>query len=282
MDTHSIWEKKTVKIVLQQNFAVSIETPGEKEFLAIQEKLYSGIARQDTQIVAKLPSFGLTKPDLIIYPGVRSINDNSGLVKSMVDAEKEGAEAIVVNCWFDPGVETARQIIDIPVIGVCEASLHLASVMGSKLAVVTSQPEFIPTMEEQIYHYRMTPKAIAVRPVRSTLLGVPSEFEAILSGKYGPICEDFIKIAEGCIADGAEVIIAGCALLAPLLTLSGLTRIGKVPVLNPVLIGIKWAEMLVDLQKLGLPIISRQGINLAPPKGEVEAMMQGMFKSEAG
>ena len=269
-----------MKIILEQNFAVPIETPGEKEFIEIQEKLYNGIARRETQVIAKIPTLGLTKPELIIYPGIRSINDNSGLVKSMLEAEKEGADAIVVNCWFDPGVETARQILDIPVVGVCEASLHLASVIGSKLAVVTSQPEFIPTMEEQIYHYRMNTRAITVKPVRATLLGVADEFEAILSGKYEAVCKDFIKIAKGCIADGAEVIITGCALLAPLLTLSGLTEIGKVPVINPVLVGIKWAEMLVDLQKLGVPIISRQGMYLSPGPGEAEAMMKGMFKNK--
>jgi allantoin racemase len=267
-----------MKIVLQQNFAVSIDTPGEKEFLEIQEKLYSGIARSDTEIVTKLPAVGFTEPDLIIYPGIRAINDNSGLVQSMVEAEKDGADAIVVNCWFDPGVETAKQVIDTPVIGVCETSLHLAATMGSKFAVVTSQPEFIPTMEEQIYHYRMTPRAITHKPVRTTKLDVADEFEAILNENYDPVCQDFIEIAEGCIADEAEVIICGCALLAPLLTLGGLKEVKGVPVINPVTVGIKWAEMLVDLKKLGLPIISRTGINLAPAPGTGEALLKSLLK----
>jgi len=273
-------EKHKVKIVLQQNFAVPIDTPGEKEFIEIQEKLYGGIARHDTEIVAKLPSVGMTNPDHIIYPGIRAINDNSGLVQSMVEAENEGADAIVVNCWFDPGVETTKQVIDIPVVGVCETSLHLASTMGSQLAVITSQPEFIPTMEEQIYHYRMTPRAITQKPVRATELGIVAEFEAILNGNYAPICQDFIAIADGCIADGAEVIICGCALLAPLLTLGGLNEVKGVPVINPVSVGIKWAEMLVDLKKLGLPTISRKGINLAPAPGVAEALLKAICKEK--
>jgi len=267
-----------VKIVLQQNFAVSIDTPGEKEFIEIQEKLYSGIARPDTEITAKLPSVGMTNPDHIIFPGIRAINDNSGLVKSMVEAEKEGADAIVVNCWFDPGVETTRQVIDTPVVGICETSLHLASTMGSKLAVITSQPEFIPTMEEQIHHYRMTPRVIDQKPVRATELGVADEFEAILNGNYDPICQDFIQIADGCIADGAEVIICGCALLAPLLTLAGLNDVKGVPVINPVSVGIKWAEMLVDLRNLGLPIISRKGMYLSPGPGAAEALLNTILR----
>ena len=59
-----------MKIVLQQNFAVPIDTPGEKEFIEIQEKLYSGIARPDTEITAKLPSVGMTNPDHLIFPGI--------------------------------------------------------------------------------------------------------------------------------------------------------------------------------------------------------------------
>jgi allantoin racemase len=269
-----------MKIILLQNFAVPIETPGEREFIGIQEKLYGEMARPGTQITAKIPTVGMTDPDLIVYPGARSVNDNSGLVKSMVEAEKEGADAIVVNCWFDPGVSTAKQLIDIPVVGVCETSLHLASTMGSKFAVVTSQPEFIPTMEEQIYHYRMNPRVIAQKPVRATKLGIAEEFESILNGNYEPVCKDFIEIARGCIEDEAEVIICGCALLAPLLTLGGLNDIDGVPVLNPVSIGIKWAEMLVDLKRLGIPVISRKGINLAPAPGVAESLLNSICKEQ--
>ena len=126
-------------------------------------------------------------------------------------------------------------------------------------------------MEEQIYHYRMNPRAISQKPVRATKLGIVDEFGAILNEDYDAVCKDFIEIADGCIADEAEVIICGCALLAPLLSLAGLNEVKGVPVINPVSVGVKWAEMLVDLKNLGLPIISRTGINLAPPPGEAEA-----------
>lgn len=43
------------------------------------------------------------------------------------EAEAEGYDGVISNCFGDPGVKPAREILDIPVIGPCEASLLITS-----------------------------------------------------------------------------------------------------------------------------------------------------------
>ena len=60
-------------------------------------------------------------------------------------AESKDYDAVVVNCMLDPGVVEARRAVNIPVIGLREATLALSSVVGDKPAVI--YPENIPVLE---------------------------------------------------------------------------------------------------------------------------------------
>jgi Asp/Glu/hydantoin racemase len=70
-----------------------------------------------------------------------------------------------------------------------------------------------------------------------------------LNGDYNPVIQNFREIAKGCIEDGAEAIIIGCGLVSPMLSTSGIRYVEEVPVVDPILVGIKMAEILVDFQK---------------------------------
>lgn len=265
-----------MKIVVQKAMQMPREVAQWKNYLSIQEKQMKKVARRDTEIVVKAPSTGITKSENLVYPALRFIDYNS-LVMSMVEAEKEGADAIVMACWFDSAVETAKQIIEVPVVGIAEVSMHLASVMGAKFAAITAEPAYVASMNDMIYRYRMTDRAIGVRPVRA-MTGLTDLFDCVLTGKYGPFRKDFEEMVKGCIADGAEVIITGCSALATAVTAIGVTEIKGVPILNPVVAGVKWAEMLVDLKSVGMPTICRIGVNLAPPPEEAQALLKAVCK----
>ncbi len=54
------------------------------------------------------------------------------IIAKAIEAEREGADAVIVDCMGDPGVQACREAIDIPVIGPAEASMHLAAVLGHR------------------------------------------------------------------------------------------------------------------------------------------------------
>ena len=55
------------------------------------------------------------------------------IVKRIVQAEKEGFDAALVNCIIDPGVEAARCVTNIPVLGPGRTAMHLAGLLGDKV-----------------------------------------------------------------------------------------------------------------------------------------------------
>lgn len=59
-------------------------------------------------------------------------------------AEEEGYDAAIIWCASDPGVEAARELVDIPVIGPGEASRAIASILGKKVARISPD---IPVLE---------------------------------------------------------------------------------------------------------------------------------------
>ena len=45
-------------------------------------------------------------------------------------ANEDGYDAIVLACFSDPGLDAAKEISSIPVIGIEEATLHMAAMLG--------------------------------------------------------------------------------------------------------------------------------------------------------
>jgi allantoin racemase len=61
-----------------------------------------------------------------------------GVVDAAIKAEADGAEAVVIDCMLDPGLDAAREAVSIPVIGCGEAAMRAT---GAPFAVVTAQLE---------------------------------------------------------------------------------------------------------------------------------------------
>jgi len=60
------------------------------------------------------------------------------VLKHVKKAEEEGYDAIISWCAGDPGVEAARTMVDIPVVGPGESMRLLASILGKKVCGVTT------------------------------------------------------------------------------------------------------------------------------------------------
>lgn len=60
-------------------------------------------------------------------------------------AESQGYDAVVINCMQDPGVQEAKRVVQIPVVGIKEATQALASLVGKHPAHIF--PKNIPVLE---------------------------------------------------------------------------------------------------------------------------------------
>jgi allantoin racemase len=165
------------------------------------------------------------------------------ILHKAVAAEREGADAVIVDCMGDPGVYAARELVDIPVVGPAEASMHLAAMLGHRFSVLSVLDTRAPMMEDQAARYGLRGRLASVRAFNIPVLALADDPERTLQA----VTACAVRAVR---EDGAHVIIPGCtglAGLAPLIA-AGLAAEGcEVPVLDPPSVAIKLAEMLVAL-----------------------------------
>ena len=146
-------------------------------------------------------------------------------------------DGMIVNCCLDPGVEALRSLVKVPVVGPCQASLALASVLGRKVGIVTVSKSAVPIFEDLVVKYRVEKRVASIR-------GIPISVPEILEDEKrteGLLREEI----EGAVSDGADVVVLGCTGLAGFA--GRLQRFFEVPVIDPAAAAIKVLEDIVEL-----------------------------------
>jgi Asp/Glu/hydantoin racemase len=267
-----------MRICVQVPVNMSQDDPHAGRYFEQAKRHLALVKRPDTEVVMKDVGGAEWNSNWESYAGLRSFN-NIEILKSILRAEEQGFDGVCISCFFDPALSEAKQLLKIPVTGIAEASMYIASLMGSKFAVITKEKDFAPPMEAQIYRYGLEAKAIKHNPVR--VLTVPEEElsvieQAIFTGTaadFTPLVDNFIEVGRGCIEDGAEVLILGCGLLSPMLTEAGLTDVDGTAIVEPNHASLKLTEILVDLHKAGLPFISRKSTYMDVPAEYISGVL---------
>jgi len=190
-----------------------------------------------------------------------------GAVERIIKAEQEGYDAVVISCTLDPGLFEARGIVDIPVLGILEASAIVAMMMGQMFSIVGPEKVASAVLRRMIDTYGFSSRCASVRDigiVARDLYPDRTPTEEVLTR--------LVNVARKCVEDGAEIIIPGCSIIGALYT-TGFDKdpveVIGVPVLDPQVIAFKMAEMMVDLrEKAGYPAVSRIGLWKKQPHDE--------------
>ena len=207
------------------------------------------IKRADTNLEVICPDKG---PETIesAYDEAYAVPPTLELVRK---ANREGYDAIVIACFSDPGLHAAREISRIPVLGIEEASFHLAAMLGARFSIMTPRKARIHTKEEEVHRYGMSHFLASVRSLDLSVAETDADPEKTKQ-------RAFREAARAVEEDGAEVIILGCA------GMTGYAReIEKklnVKVIDPTSVALKFAEAIVDL---GFSH-SKIGLYAAPPE----------------
>jgi len=175
--------------------------------------------------------------------------------------EKDGYDAAVIGCFYDPGLREAREITNRMVVTApAEASLHIAATLGHCLSIIVGRKKWVPKMHENVVHYGFEDQLASFRSVD---LGV-YEFQ-----KDPQETARRLKAAakEAVEKDMAEVIILGCT--AQFGFYKELQEDLGVPVIDAILAPLKYAEFLIELNKrFGWSQSKRYGYE-GPPKEEI-------------
>ncbi len=185
------------------------------------------VARPDTEIAAVGGRFGAT------YIASRAAYAIAAHAALDAWAAAPAHDVAVLACFGDPGLEALREIADVPVIGLADASLSRACELGRRFAIVTGGDRWGPMLAEFVAARGLTPRLAGIRTVAPDGAAIARDPQGSISLLAGA-CRAAIE------ADGADVVILGGAGLAGL---AAAVQPGlNAPVLDSVEVAVRLAE----------------------------------------
>jgi len=166
-----------------------------------------------------------------------------GVIEKIQEAESQGYDACLIDCFGDPGLRAAREVVSIPVIGAGEAAMFLAAMLGRRFSVITVVNSIVPLIQDNVVIYGLGTKLASVRAVDIPVLKLRDQRDALVErlGQEG---------SKAVQKEGANTIVLGCTGMAGLseaVEENLRSRAHQVPVVDPVKAAVKLAESLIDM-----------------------------------
>lgn len=121
-----------------------------------------------------------------------------GMIQLVRENEEE-FDAFIVACHDDPNLDVIKEITKKPVVGIGEASMKIASMLGHRFSVVSTSKHSIPIKEELVRKYYLQDVLASVSAPEEDMSEYNEE-------------EKYLQVAKFAIEkDMAEVIVLGCA-----------------------------------------------------------------------
>ncbi|MEN9775422.1 MAG: hypothetical protein RL322_2492 [Pseudomonadota bacterium] len=160
-------------------------------------------------------------------------------------------DALIIAAFGDPGLMAMQEVLPCPVVGLTQASLASASLLGNRISIVAISSRIRVWYRETVAQYGLLGRLASIRGLDEPLTDI------------GAVQQDqaarLVEIAHRCVnEDGADVIILAGAPLAGLARQVGAQL--PVPVVDGVSSAVRQAEGLIRQR----PQRARAG-SFAPP-----------------
>lgn len=204
-----------------------------KAFTAKIEKVARRYAQAGTEIIIRTATSGPRSIESI-YDEVLSA---PGTLQAVLpDLDK--VDGVIVACYSDhPVIYALREITEKPILGIAEASMLVACMLGHSFSIVTTNEEWESLLWDAVRHYGLADRCASIRSTGLPVLA----FENLSSSKTSTLINEAAKAVLD--TDHAEVICLGCAGMAGLD--KKLEAKLKVPVLDGVACAVKLMEALI-------------------------------------
>jgi allantoin racemase len=191
--------------------------------------------------------------------------DTAEILANGLRAEREGYDALLIGNIFDPGLHELREVLNIPVLGLCESSIHLACMMGPGFSIVNVNSKFVHKVKENILRAGLAERLVSIEHMqveRGAVLDRAFEDDDVRR----MVVDQFTAAARRGIAQGAEVIIPAGGIVMSILAKSAVHAVDQAPVVNGVIGLLKVAELAVQIRQL-TGFFTSKTMMYAPPTG---------------
>jgi Asp/Glu/hydantoin racemase len=188
---------------------------------------------------------GAAPIDVLVHPYAYHLTMNR-VLENVVQAERQGFDAVALGSYSEPLLREARSIVSIPVASMAEATLLVGCSVARYLAIVTVSAEVA----------RMTERLVAGHGLQGRVRGVyvldPPVNEHAIARAFdapAPLLASFLQTARRGVAEGADVVIPAEGVFNEVLFAQGVARLDDVPVMDCVGVTFLYAELLVQLRR---------------------------------
>lgn len=152
-------------------------------------------------------------------------------------AEHPDVDAVVIAAFGDPGLVAARELYDVPIVGMADAAMLAACALGERFAIVTFAKTLAPWFRNSVARAGLGGRFAGVFVPPETFTNI-NTVQDDLSGPLTRLCHDAASA-------GADAVVLSGAPLAGLAQKIG-DRL-PIPAIDPISAAVLQAEMLVRL-----------------------------------
>ena len=145
-------------------------------------------------------------------------------VLPLVESYQAEVDGIVLACFGDPGLYLLKEYCEVPVIGIAEASMSLAILLGAKFGILAGMRRAVELMDSMVRTYGLEARYAGTESLEMRVLDFDKDRDKTLER----LASTSLKLRER----GAEVLLLGCAGLTNFV--DTLKEKVEMPVIDPV------------------------------------------------
>lgn len=226
-------------------------------------------AYSDTHV--QIDVHGINPPDHHLNP-LTEFRCAAQTIRNAIQAEAEGYDAFVIGHFQEPGLTQCRNAVEIPVIGLGEASMLHACTLSHTFGLLTINPVFIPWHREQINRLGLNQRATGVRSINTQVSTYIQAFQD--DAVYQQVRREFCREAKVLVDEGAEVIIPAGGLPMLLFTRETNFNIEGAIVTNGIAVVAAMSCMALKLFRQTGMTVSRKGMYAKASPEAIEEFLE--------
>jgi Asp/Glu/hydantoin racemase len=163
------------------------------------------------------------------------------VAQKSVELEKQGFNAAIIYNPYDPGLEAARSLVSMPVIGSGRTSFLTSLMLAEKIGIIAAYDDFIPLTHRWVRTNGFDAFVTSIPP-----FNVPV---TTIRENKNEVKNRFAKIAANLASEGAQMVFPqGLTALMTHIPINELEEVAGMPVADVGAYAIRAAEIIVRLK----------------------------------
>lgn len=145
-------------------------------------------------------------------------------------------DGVVLACFGDPGLYLLKEVLDTPVVGIAEASMSTALLLGNKFGILAGMRRAVELMDSMVRTYGLEARYAGTVPLDLRVLAFEQDRQNTLLALE--------RAGKELMARGADVLLLGCAGLTGFI--EEITSRLPITIVDPVEAGCRMVQLLVE------------------------------------